>query len=94
MRCDGAHASFHSTTSISNKCIMSTRPIVRLFVSVFALFLASPPAGWCAEAGAPFYYRQAELRNRAVRECEVAVYGGTPAGVTAAVQAARMVSRR
>ncbi len=38
----------------------------------------------------PVYYRSADERKPAVRECEVAVYGGTPAGVTAAIQAARM----
>ncbi|OYV05858.1 MAG: hypothetical protein CFE26_09395, partial [Verrucomicrobiales bacterium VVV1] len=40
--------------------------------------------------GAPVYYRPTKERKPAVRECDVAVYGGTPAGVTAAVQAARM----
>ncbi len=38
----------------------------------------------------PVYYRSADERKSAVRKCEVAVYGGTPAGVTAAIQAARM----
>jgi len=46
---------------------------------------------WGAEeSGKPFYYRQAEAGEPKILECEVAVYGGTPAGVTAAVQAARM----
>ncbi|MBM3858887.1 MAG: FAD-dependent oxidoreductase [Verrucomicrobia bacterium] len=35
------------------------------------------------------YYRPVKAQKRAVRECEVAVYGGTPAGVAAAIQAAR-----
>ena len=42
------------------------------------------------ESGEPFYYRQAEAGEPKILDCEVAVYGGTPAGVTAAVQAARM----
>jgi len=36
------------------------------------------------------YYRQAEPGKPKVIEYDVAVYGGTPAGVTAAIQAARM----
>jgi hypothetical protein len=56
----------------------------------FAALLSSLPAGWTADVDAPFYYRPAESRKPEVRECEVAVYGGTPAGVTAAIQAARM----
>jgi hypothetical protein len=39
---------------------------------------------------APFYYRPTQAGTSSVRECEVAVYGGTPAGVAAAIQAARM----
>ncbi len=42
------------------------------------------------EKSDPFYYRPATARKPAQIECEVAVYGGTPAGVTAAIQAARM----
>ena len=37
-----------------------------------------------------YYYRHAEARKPKVIECDVAIYGGTPAGVTAAIQAARM----
>jgi len=36
------------------------------------------------------YYRQVEPGKPKLIECDVAVYGGTPAGVTAAIQAARM----
>jgi ribulose 1,5-bisphosphate synthetase/thiazole synthase len=38
----------------------------------------------------PFYYRPTEERVPATLEYDVAVYGGTPAGVTAAIEAARM----
>ncbi|MEI6176771.1 MAG: FAD-dependent oxidoreductase [Verrucomicrobiota bacterium] len=38
----------------------------------------------------PVYYHQAVPGKPVVHECEVAVYGGTPAGVTAAIEAARM----
>lgn len=41
-------------------------------------------------ASKPFYYRQVEPGKPKVIKCDVAVYGGTPAGVTAAIQAARM----
>jgi hypothetical protein len=57
--------------------------------AISAVLLGSLPAGWCAE-GAPFYHRPADERKPALRECEVAVYGGTPAGVAAAIEAARL----
>lgn len=38
----------------------------------------------------PRYYRKTEETNDRLIDCDVAVYGGTPAGVAAAVQAARM----
>tara|TARA_R110002073_G_scaffold94640_1_gene219984 strand:+ start:1704 stop:3854 length:2151 start_codon:yes stop_codon:yes gene_type:complete len=40
-------------------------------------------------AGEPHYYEPAEPGQPKLIECDVAVYGGTPAGVTAAIQAAR-----
>ncbi len=40
-------------------------------------------------AGEPHYYEPAEPGQPRLIECDVAVYGGTPAGVTAAIQAAR-----
>jgi len=36
------------------------------------------------------YYRHAQPEEPVLIECDVAVYGGTPAGVSAAIQAARM----
>jgi len=41
------------------------------------------------EANAIYYYRRVEPKESRLIECDVAVYGGTPAGVTAAIQAAR-----
>ncbi len=38
----------------------------------------------------PHYYRKVEPGKSKLIECDVAVYGGTPAGVTAAIQAAHM----
>ena len=38
----------------------------------------------------PRYYRHVEPGKPKLIECDVAVYGGTPAGVTAAIQAARL----
>jgi lysophospholipase L1-like esterase len=49
-----------------------------------------PPVPIEVSEEAAFYYRTANERKPAVRDCEVAVYGGTPAGVTAAIQSARM----
>ena len=37
----------------------------------------------------PSYYQKVKRAEQRVIECDVAVYGGTPAGVTAAIQAAR-----
>ena len=67
-------------------------PTKRAFVSAaLAVSLGVPQAEIHAEAvDAPFYYRPADAGKPAMQECEVAVYGGTPAGVTAAIQAARM----
>jgi len=50
-------------------------------------------SGWCAESPGAcevYYYRHAQAGKPKSIECDVAVYGGTPAGVTAAVQAALM----
>jgi len=51
------------------------------------------PWGFCDEgsgASELCYYRQVEPGKPKLIKCDVAVYGGTPAGVTAAIQAARM----
>ncbi|MBD3265274.1 FAD-dependent oxidoreductase [bacterium] len=65
-----------------------------LFVLTITLLLGgSLQPGWCAEGqgeGHPHYYRHVEAGETKIIECDVAVYGGTPAGFTAAVQAARM----
>ncbi len=44
-------------------------------------------------AGAPRYYQPAPVVDPVTLDYEVAVYGGTPGGVTAAIQAARMGKR-
>lgn len=54
------------------------------------LFVKISVASAAEASAAPFYYRQAEARETKILEYEVAVYGGTPAGVTAAIQAASM----
>jgi len=46
--------------------------------------------GWASDVCKLRYYRQVEPGKPNTIECDVAVYGGTPAGVTAAIQAARM----
>ena len=68
-------------------------PKLKAFVSTAtaAVVWGSSSAAW--SEGPPetlFYHRQAEARNPSLRECEVAVYGGTPAGVAAAIQSAWM----
>ena len=75
---------------------------MRLLTGIFAnaLFICSGFVGAQAEpephqspqgneANAPHYYRQVEPGKSKLIMCDVAIYGGTPAGVTAAVQAAR-----
>ena len=60
------------------------------FLLLCAQALAAADAGTRTMA---VYYRQALERKPEMRDCEVAVYGGTPAGVTAAIEAARMGRR-
>jgi len=65
----------------------------RLMIPVAALLLSSSTALHAAEVSnsdTRFYYRKAQAQLPATHDCEVAVYGGTPAGVAAAIQAARM----
>jgi hypothetical protein len=59
-------------------------------VAVFLCFTAH--TGFCgekSEMNRPVYYREARRAEPKVIECDVAVYGGTPAGVTAAIQASK-----
>lgn len=72
-----------------NPASQMIKPATLLTASLFTLPCIWPPAGAGAE-DTPFYYRPVEARTPEVRECDVAVYGGTPAGVTAAIEAARM----
>ena len=61
--------------------------------AVAVLLSCTLPAGWCDEGAderEPRYYRRVEPGKPKLIDCDVAVYGGTPAGVTAAIQAARM----
>ncbi len=59
--------------------------------SILALGLIIPRFCWGAEATAgPCYYQPTRAKTPTRIECEVAVYGGTPAGVTAAIEAARL----
>ncbi len=59
---------------------------------VIALFVTNGFAGTPTEheGNGLYYYRHAEPGEPRLIECDVAVYGGTPGGVTAAVQAARL----
>jgi hypothetical protein len=76
------HRHTNKKSEAMNTCLIPT------IACVVALL---PHVAAAAEAPrAPFYYRPAEQRKEVTRECDVAVYGGTPAGVTAAIQAARM----
>jgi len=65
-----------------------------LFVCTIALLLSGALQwGWCdkdSDGSDLHYYRQVEQGKPTQIECDVAVYGDTPAGITAAIQAARM----
>ncbi len=65
-----------------------------LFLWAIALLLSGALHwGWCdtgSGASDLRYYRQVEQGKPVLIECDVAVYGDTPAGITAAIQAARM----
>ncbi len=57
-----------------------------------ASLMIAPAQGEAESANRPdaHYYRGVKAGTASVLACDVAVYGGTPAGVTAALQAARM----
>lgn len=59
--------------------------LIALFMA--SLSLASGQSE--AAAGSPWYFRPVADKKAETRECDVAVYGGTPAGVTAAIEASR-----
>jgi len=65
--------------------------------AVAILFTCTLQPGWCDEYSQPLrtpcYYQQVKPGEPRLIECDVAVYGGTPAGVTAAIQAARAGKR-
>ena len=65
-----------------------------IFICTLVLFgIGVLPFGWCEEADkglGPVYYRQPERDAPKRIMCDVLVYGGTPAGVTAAVESGRM----
>ena len=61
-----------------------------LFILVISCTYASGLCDEGTDLREPRYYRKVEPGKPKVIECDVAIYGGTPAGVAAAVQAARM----
>ena len=66
---------------------------VAVLLSWTLLSSCALPLGWrdeCPDVGKLRYYREVKPGKPKVIECDVAVYGGTPAGVTAAIQAGRM----
>lgn len=63
------------------------------FVSTVFLFgctTSSQNSNVDAKRGKPYYYREVEPGKSKITEYDIAVYGGTPAAVTATIQAARM----
>jgi hypothetical protein len=70
-------------------------PLVAILPTIAAAILMSPSVGAQDDkidtptTRGPSYYQKVKPQPARVIECDVAVYGGTPAGVTAAIQAAR-----
>ena len=58
---------------------------IRLLIVLISLSLCA-----LSQAGDPHYYQQVEPGEPKVIACDVLVYGGTPAGVAAAIQAGDM----
>ena len=73
--------------TVKNLLIKACLPAVAI------LFTCPLQPGWCDERPQPLhmphYYHKVKPGKPRLIECDVAVYGGTPAGVTAAIQAAR-----
>ncbi|MDA8968946.1 FAD-dependent oxidoreductase [Akkermansiaceae bacterium] len=69
---------------------LETSPLSQLAATVLSLLFMTAPVAPSVETDMPFHYRPTEPVETKILECQVAVYGGTPAGVTAAVQASRM----
>lgn len=69
------------------------QPRTRIPTAIAVAVLTAIPAHSQNHTTGPSYYQRAESGTPRVIECDVAVYGGTPGGVTAAIQAARMGKR-
>jgi len=66
-------------------------PTSSVFSLLTAALLLVPSTGGCHEAEEKsFYFRPEAVRKPQTFECDVAIYGGTPAGVAAAIEAARL----
>jgi hypothetical protein len=76
----------YDVNRIREKCVVCAAAVVVLLCGVAHVGLCEDNSG---EVG-PYYYRHAPPGVPKLIECDVVVYGGTPAGVTAAIQAARM----
>ena len=70
------------------KCIIS-----KAFIFAVVVFsgcaVSSDRSGQDADVPGPHYYRPVLSGQESLVKCDIAVYGGTPAGVTAAIQATR-----
>jgi hypothetical protein len=56
----------------------------------FSLLAEQKPNAIQTITGAPAYYRPSAVRSPSLLQVDLAVYGGTPAGVAAAIEAARL----
>jgi hypothetical protein len=61
-----------------------------LFAGIAVIPCTGSLVGTQAAEPRPYYYRPAKAGPPRVTTCDVAIYGGTPAGVTAAIQSARV----
>ena len=69
---------------------MITPNLPHVFMIILAFgFSANPIQADTLCKGGLYYYRPVAAEKPTTLECDIAIYGGTPAGVTAAIQAAR-----
>ena len=93
---DPAHARAGVTLTLKGKSQGSPRmkqPRPGILTVIAAAILTAIPAHAQNHTTGPSYYQRATPGAPHVIECDIAVYGGTPGGVTAAIQAARMGKR-
>ena len=89
-----AKTSFNASNYFHIKQLMRIKKRLGFIFSIIAVAILTTTSANAQQNDQPgllalCYYPKAERGEHRVIECDIAVYGGTPAGVTAAIQAAR-----